>query len=341
MERRKGLHKQVRLKDIANRTGYSINTVSHALRGIDDIGEETRNLILKTAQELGYVQNSIAKSMRLGYTKTIAVIIGDISNPHFAIITKEIETTANKKGYSVFLLNTNEDEEQEMSAIRSTIEHGVDGIILCPVQKTTRNIHYLKKTGIPFVLIGRYFPDMKDIHYTICNDKKGGYLATEYLIKHGHKKILMLSGPTHISSSKERLEGYRAALEDYGIEFDESRIIFVPVTEMDCSKVLPQDGYTAIFAFSDLIAWNAWKVLRKRGKSVPGDVSIIGFDHIQSRLSLPYCLCSISTYKAKMSITSVEMLINLIDGMKNIENIIIDTDIAEGETVSFVCSQSE
>lgn len=138
MKKEREKRQQIGLKDIADRTGYSINTVSHALRGIEDIGEETRHFILKTAKELGYVPNSIAKSMRLGYTKTIAVIIGDISNPHFAIITKEIETTANRLGYSVFLLNTNEDETQEENAIRSAIAHGIDGIIICLCRKPRR-----------------------------------------------------------------------------------------------------------------------------------------------------------------------------------------------------------
>ncbi len=331
-----GKRQTVRLKDIANKTGYSINTISHALRGMNDIGEETRNYILKTASELGYVKNSIAQSMRLGYTKTIAVILGDISNPHFAILTKEIENTASKHGYSVFLLNTNEDEDQEETAIRTAIQHNVDGIILCPVQKSDRNVRFLQKSNIPFVLIGRYFPGMEGVSYTICNDVKGGYIATEYLIRHGHRRILLLTGPSHISSAKERLDGYRAALSDNGIEYDDSLVIEVPIMETDCSTLLPEDGYTAIFAFSDIIAWSAWKILRERGKRVPEDVSIIGFDHIQSRLALPYTLCSVSSYKAKMSITSVEMLISIINGNKDAESIIIDTDIAKGESVSTI-----
>ena len=113
-------------------------------------------------------------------------------------------------------------------------------------------------------------------------------------------------------------------------------MIEVPIMETDCSTLLPEDGYTAIFAFSDIVAWSAWKVLRERGRRVPEDISIIGFDHIQSRLSLPYSLCSVSSYKAKMSITSVEMLISIINGNKEMENIIIDTDIAKGESVSFI-----
>lgn len=334
--RENGKRRIVRLKDIADKTGYSINTISHALRGMNDISEETKSYILKTASELGYVTNSIAQSMRLGYTKTIAVILGDISNPHFAILTKEIENTASKHGYSVFLLNTNEDEDQEERALKTAIQHNVDGIILCPVQRSEKNVRFLQKSNIPFVLIGRYFPEMDGVRYTICNDVRGGYSATEYLIKHGHRKILMLSGPAHISSAKERLQGYRQALADYRIEYDDSLVIEVPIMETDCSTLLPEDGYTAIFAFSDIVAWSAWKVLRERGKRVPEDISIIGFDHIQSRLSLPYSLCSVSSYKAKMSITSVEMLISIINGNKEMENIIIDTDIAKGESVSFI-----
>ena len=335
MASRKGI---ATMKDIARVTGFSINTVSHALRDMDDITEETKAKIREKAAELGYVENSIAKSMRLGYTRTIAVILGDISNPHFAILMKEIESNASSKGYSVYLLNTSEDENQEEIAIKTAIQRGADGIILCPVQKSGRNVQMLKLSGVPFVLIGRYFRDI-ETPYSVCNDVQGGYIATEYLIKHGHRDILMLSAPSYISSARERLEGYRKALLDNGIEASEKLISEVPVmagSGIDMASFIPSSGFTAVFAFSDVIGWAAWRFFRMSGIRVPEDVSIIGFDHIQSRLSLPYALTSVSTYKARMSITAVEILISIINGEECSLRRVIDTDIAEGESVASI-----
>lgn len=140
------------LKDIAEKTGFSINTVSRALRDMDDISEATKKKIRKASKELGHVENSIAQSLRLGYTNTIAVIIGDVSNPFFAIQMKEVETYARRAGYNTFLINTNEDEQQEEIAIKSALNQMVAGIIICPTQKSDKNILFLKKSGIPFVL---------------------------------------------------------------------------------------------------------------------------------------------------------------------------------------------
>lgn len=336
MQGRKDSRAAVTMKDIARETGFSINTVSHALRDMPDITEETKAKIRAKAASLGYVENSIAKSMRLGYTKTIAVILGDISNPHFAILMREIEAAASKEGYAVFLLNTSEDEAQEEIAIRTAIQRGADGIIICPVQKSGQNILFLRETGIPFVLIGRYFPDI-DTPYSICDDVQGGYIATDYLIRKGHRRILMLSGPEYISSARERLEGYMKALEDNGIGYDENLVKLVPIINASCCSALSTlspDEYSAVFAFSDVVAWDAWRCFRAMGRRVPEDVSLIGFDHIQSRLSLPYALTSVSTYKARMSLTSVSILLSVIKGENDELKRVIATDIAEGETVS-------
>lgn len=331
------MRKGVTLKDIATKTGYSINTVSHAIRGIDDIAEDTRIKIKKTAEELGYIENTIAQSMRLGYTMTIAGIIGDMSNPHFSILMKEIEQAAAKEGYTLFILNTDEDEDKELQAIKIAIHRSVDGIIICPTQKSDRNIEVLEKSGVPFVLIGRRSYHI-DTSYCVCDDVQGGYIATEYLIKHGHRKILMLTGPAYISSASERKEGYRKALEAYGIAYDEKLVIEVPIITSDCTHILSlyqRLGFTAVFAFSDVIAWNLWKCLKEHGIAVPEDVSIIGFDHIQSRLSLPISLTSVATYKAKMSITATDILINLIQKNYEKKQVIVKTSIAEGESIGW------
>lgn len=336
----------VTLKDIAKQTGYSVNTVSRALRDKDDIAQETRDKIKQIALEMGHVSNTLAASLRLGYTRTVAVILGDISNPHFAIMMKEIEAHAREYGYSSILFNTNENEEQELEAIRSALNKNVDGIIICPAQRSGRNLKYLEKTGVPFVLIGRRD---ENYSYVVCNDELGGYQATKALLDAGHRDILLLHGALYISSARERIAGYRRAFAEAGIPVNEQLICEVEVmagrsgspSAGSCQEVLDRlqrEGisYTAVFAFSDMLAWEAWCALRSRGIQVPGDCSMVGFDHIQSRMSIPYALTTISSYKGQMSTTTVDVLVRLMDGLSEKEQVVIDTALAEGETVAMI-----
>lgn len=325
----------VTLKDIAEKTGYSINTVSRALRDKDDIAIETRMMIQKLALDMGHVSNTLAASLRLGYTNTIAVILGDISNPHFSIMMKEIGGHAWEEGYTSILFSTNEDEELELAAIQSALNKNVDGIIICPAQKTPDNLNYLKESGIPFVLIGRRD---EAYSYVVCNDELGGFQATRELLMAGHRNILLLHGAAYISSARERLDGYYRAFCEMGIPVNERLIRQVPIVSDGCEAVLAEleregQEYTAIFAFSDMLAWEAWCCLSSRGKLVPKDCSIIGFDHIESRLKLPLALTSVSSYKGRMSVEAVDILAAQIQGQVECRQVVIDTGIAVGDTV--------
>ncbi len=304
MRRAPGLVR-VTLKDIALRTGYATNTISRALKDKDDIGLETRKRIQETAREMGYIGDSIAGALRSGLTSTIAVILGDISNPHFAIMVREIEASARSHHYSTIILNTDEDSEIELESIRLALGRKVDGIILCPTQKNEDNVLFLMKQKIPFVLIGRHFPGL-EAESVVCDDVKGGRMATEHLIERGHRRILFLNGPSRISSAVERLEGYREALEAAGIPYDGSLVREIPIVAGDCRHVIyrivdEKVKFTAALAFSDLIAWEAMYALQKRGLENPRDYAIVGFDNIQSKYYFPFPLSSIGSSKSTMA----------------------------------------
>ncbi|MGN0987249.1 MAG: LacI family DNA-binding transcriptional regulator [Otoolea sp.] len=343
--RRQPKKHSVTLKDLAEKTGYSVNTVSRALRGKDDIAESTIEIIKKSAKEMGYINNTIASSLRLGYTNTLAVILGDISNPHFAIMTKEIENRASEYGYTAFLLNTNENSARELQAIKTAINKNVDGIIICPCQETEENIRFLIDSTVPFIQIGRR-NEITDTNYVVCDDVQGGYLAASYLIEKGHTKILFLNGPSYISSSRERYKGYQKALEAKGLSIDERLVREVSVSESNLSEVMEKVwteelDFTAILAFSDSLAWEAWTWLHQKGYRVPEDYSLVGFDHIQSRMQIPFQLTTICSYKAKISVTAIDCLMKKIDPARGkmtgdcdeICHHIISTSLVEGETV--------
>lgn len=335
----KPVKRNITLKDIAKKTGFSVNTVSRVLRNKPEIADETREIILTAAKEMGHVRNMLASSLRSGVTNTIAVILGDVSNPHFAIMMSEIEHYARSKGYTSFLINTDEDEEREFEAIQTALNQSVDGVIICPAQRTTGNIEYLKERRIPFVLIGRHFSTLST-PYVVCNDELGGYQATKRLLDAGHRDILLMGGPSYISSAIERKAGYLRAHAEAGVEPRQELMVEVPVTAGGCAAALERlmkkkVRFSAIFAFSDIIAWKSWTYLRQCGLRVPEDVSIIGFDYIHSRLELPFQVTSISSHKRHMSTTAVDVLLAEMHAAEPQpdEQIVIDTTLSEGQTV--------
>jgi LacI family transcriptional regulator len=285
-------NKKVTLQDIAVKTGFTKNTVSRALRNKPEISEATRKLINDIAKEMGYIINTIAGALRSGVTRTIAIILGDISNPHFGIMAKEVEIAIRRHSYNTFVLNTDEKYEVEEQAVYSALSKKVDGVILCPTQENIEAIKLLKKNGIPFVLWGRHFTAEPETDYVVCNDFKGGYLATQHLIERGHRDILCLTGPGYISSARERLAGYQKALEEQGLDCRPELIRETSITAGTCRQVIQKAleakvKFTAVFAFSDMLAWEAVYTLNKYGIRVPRDVGVIGFDNIQSRMCLP------------------------------------------------------
>lgn len=301
------------LKDIAQATGFSINTVSRALKGSTSISQATREKICQVAAKLGYVVNASATAMRLGFTRTIAVIVGDIANPHFAIMVKEMESEARASKYGLIVLNTDEDAQREAEAVELALSKGVDGIIICPVQQSQDSIRRIAAAQVPFVLIGRHF-DGLPANAVVCDDAQGGELATEHLLSLGHRKICFFNAPEYISSARERREGYCRAFEKAGLAVDPAMIHTLPMHQAqrlaDMRRVLSSREITAIFAFSDVIAWEAACVLQEMGRRVPEDVSLVGFDNLLSKMSFPFSLTSVRTFKTLMSVEAVKMLLS-------------------------------
>lgn len=219
----------VTLKDIAQATGFSANTVSRALADKPDISEETKKVIREKASEMGYIANALASFLRSGVSRNIAIIVGDISNPHFSVMVKEMQTLLQRKGYNSIIFNTDEKAAMERQAITTSLSQNVDGIILCPAPGGEENIRFLQMHDKPFVMIGRHFSG-QDASYVVCDDVNGGYAATRYLLERGHRNILFLNGPGGISSSAERLKGYRKALEEAGIAWRSELVHTVPLT---------------------------------------------------------------------------------------------------------------
>lgn len=317
MARKAAGQARVTLRDIAAATGVTMNTVSRALKGREDISARTRLLIQREARRMGYIPDALAASLRSGKTKTVSVIIPDISDPLFAIMVRDIETRLKERDFDLFIQNTDEDDELERRAVMAAIGKKIDGIIICPCQKSAANIAIMSGNGIPFVLMCRRFP--RGSHdYVVADDVRGGYLATRHLIQRGHRDILFLGAPAYISSARERLQGYRQALKEAGIANRGALVREVPIKGGECTRALQalvkdRVRFSSIFCFSDLMAWEAISFLQSKGLSVPGDIAIVGFDDIQSRLFYPYPLTSVGYGKKTIADLSVDTLLRIIE----------------------------
>lgn len=330
---------KVTLKDIAEATGFSVNTVSRVLADKDDISTKTKAMIREKIAELGYIANASASFLRSGVSRVISIIIGDISNPHFSVMVKEMQTLLQKKGYICIIFNTEENHSLELQAITTSISHNVDGVIICPTSMGHKNIQLLYKHRIPFVMIGRRFGKSNDL-YVICDDENGGYMATKYLLEKGHRNILFLDGPKGISSSEDRLQGFRRALDEAGLIPKIEQVQTVPLTAEKAKMVIPKIfeklrncNYTAVLCFSDIIAWQLICYLEQKNIKVPEQCSVIGFDNV--KFNYPLQLTSVSSSKTTMAKKAVGLILQELTERKIPQNsIVLETHLVEGGTVA-------
>ena len=292
------MDKKVTLADIGKATGYSANTVSHALNGKNDVSPGTAAKIINAAREMGYVPNLFARSMRQGKSYNIAVIIPELSNLYFPILVKLMESRLRALGYDIFIMNTNENAEEELRCITTAVGKSVDGVIICPTQGSRDGLDMLKEKEIPFVLFGRNFED--DAYESVTLDEfLCGYSLTGYMISMGHRKILHLAAPFRISSSYHRRDGYVAAMKEHGLE-----PMVRPMDEKESVVREIKNGaldVTAVFAFSDMLALSLITSLNKAGISVPDGISVGGVDNIASHITYPIDLTSVDNRKEQMA----------------------------------------
>lgn len=319
--------RKVTLKDIAKELGVTVGTVSHVLNGIDDISEATKERVLEAATRMGYVANSAASSLRSGKTGTVAVIVPDISNPHIAHQIKLIEDSLRASDYSVIILNTNEEEGEELEAIKLAYGKQVDGILLCPAQKGRESIDFLNKTGIPYLLIGRYFAGA-DSDYVCADDKKGGRLIGKHLIECGMKRPLYLGAYKYIEASLNRYLGMKEAFFEAGIELSTDAFIEIsPKTDKreDIAELLKDaPEFDSVVAFSDILAFEILSYFKKNGiKGVP----VCGFDAISRHLYLPFSYASVGMVGDGWAREATEALLAKINGSTGRVEKLIDVEL--------------
>ncbi|WP_291566571.1 MULTISPECIES: LacI family DNA-binding transcriptional regulator [unclassified Clostridium] len=321
---------KVTIKDVAKKANVSITTVSRVINKIEGYtNEETKKRILKVIEELDYKPNALARSLVTKRTKTIGLILPDISNPFFPSIAKSVEDLVNELGYNLILCNSYDDTEKEANYINVLKEKCVDGILLS--SKQTKDKYDIYKDDVPMVFIDRK-PEVEIKYGVFVDNYKGAYNATKHLIDLGHRSIACITGPKNINTTIERLRGYKDALIDNHIECDETIIKsndYAIEGGYEAAKdLIKNHNITAIFTHDDLMACGVYKAAKELSYKIPDDISVVGFDDITLVEFLDPPLTTIKQPTEDIGKVSVEILMDLIENNKIQGKIIsLDTEL--------------
>lgn len=279
----------VTLKDIAQKVGFSITTVSRALAGYSDVAEPTRQLILDTAEEMGYHPNATARRLRAQRTDTIGFIIPThgprFSDPFFSELLTGIGNKAAEHEFDM-LVSTRAPGEEELSVYRRMVkERRVDGLLVVRTRLQDQRIKYLSEQGFSFVTFGRSDLDGVDFPYLDVDGQAGMRRLTQHLIDSDHRRIGYVSAPLELTFASHRIAGYREALDNNDIAFDERLFIVGQLTERSGYaaglELLDQPSRpSAIIACNDLMALGVISAAQSMGLSVGRDVAVAGFDDV-------------------------------------------------------------
>ena len=332
------MKQKITLKKIAKEFDVSISTVSKALKDSHEISEEVKERIQAFAKFYHYKPNSLALNLRNQKTKTIGIIIPQIVHHFFTKVISGIELVANKNGYNVMICMSMDSYEKEVLNLDMLANGVVDGIIVSVAKETEEKkdfAHFkgLINNGIPLVMFDRVIDEIK-CNKVLTNDVDGGYLATKHLINIGCKRIAILTTPDFVTVGNLRFEGYKNALNNSSITFNENLVVEID-EEKDIANQIkklfslknPPDG---IFAVNEIYAAIAMKIANKKGLKIPEDISILGFtDGLISQFTTP-SLTTVAQHGYHIGQKSAELLLNEIefqDTEYQYQTKIIETDL--------------
>jgi LacI family transcriptional regulator len=335
---------QTTLKTISKIVGCSDTTVSRVLNGkaIEyRISQKKADEILSVAQELNFSPNALARSLRTRQTLTIGLVIPDISNPFFASIARYVERECRKIGYSVILADTEESTELEIESISVLKSRNIDGMIISPVGQSVDHLEALYAEGVPIVVIDRYV-DGSTLPFVASDNYNGAKNAVSHLIEHGHRTIACIQGLPYTSPNTDRVKGYRDALQQSGIDLDDSLIVGDSFGEengyLETKLLLKRTPKpTAIFAVSNLISLGALRALKDENMSIPEDISIVVFDEQPYHSYLATPMTTVAQPIADMGQIAIKMLYKQMKSDTKIDHgIVLPTHLMVRQSVKFI-----
>jgi LacI family transcriptional regulator len=309
------------IRNIANEIGCSVTTVSLVLNGkAENVSDELKTKIIESAKRLKYRPNRIAAALVTGKTQTLGLIIPDNRNLFFATILHYMQFEANMAGYQVITGISSEMLNKDIEFIETLMSLYVDGIIIVrsnpPTFEENQKFEaFLSSLHIPIVAIDRII-NVENVPTFVINNLQGGYIATKHLIENGHRTIGCYSGPLHISSAQLRLEGYKAALKEHGIDYDPD-LVFEGNYQIyggpEPFQFFQKRRVTAIFSHNDMQAYNLYRYIKLAERRIPDDFAIVGFDNLVLSSIITPGLTTIEAPVEKMMQDAIACLISMID----------------------------
>nr|WP_233522688.1 LacI family DNA-binding transcriptional regulator [Peribacillus glennii] len=280
------------IKDIARELNVSTATVSRVLNQSGYASLEVKRQVLAAAKKMNYQPNAIARSLKKHQTKTIGVILPDISNPYFMKISKGLEDVVYESGYHLIFSSGNDNPEKENEMLKVLFEKRVDAIVLAPSGENDELIHKIKNTGIPVILVDRQLSnEAVGLDYVTEDNFEGAYQLTSYLLEQGHKQIGVVNGPLSISTGFERYEGFRSAIKRYNIEVDHKYIYHGDYTQEAGYKAAKYffdlaEKPTAILSFNNRMTFGVLLELAERGLSNYEHLDIASYGETEATIFL-------------------------------------------------------
>jgi LacI family transcriptional regulator len=330
--------RKVTIVDIAKKLNTNPSTVSRALAGNTRVSKKTRELVSKTAKEMGYTPNILASSLRKGRHKTIGMIVPRIDRHFFSNVISGVEEVLNPKSYSLLICQTNEDYDTEVKAVDTLTKNQVSGIILSLSVETDNfeHLEYVNKANIPLVQFDRINNDLMGAK--IKNDNfNGAYQATSELINNGYQKIAHLAGSLHLNAYLERHEGYKKALEDNGIRYN-SDLVFENAITRDAGKNVVKEHYDqlkfdACFCAGDFSALGVIESATEKKLKVGKDFGVVGFANEPFAELMYPKLSSIEQNSKQMGRESAKAILELIENPeKEMDEININVEYVSRES---------
>ena len=334
------MFESITIKDIAKALGLSTSTVSRALNGSYEIGTETKKLVLEYAEKVNYRPNPIALSLKEQKSHSIGVVVCEVANNYFSQAINGIESIAYNRGYHVIITQTHESFDRESVNVEHLLSRHVDGLLVSLSAETIdlTQYKYLREKGFPIVFFDRIAEEI-DTHKVIVDNFKGTFEATELLVKTGFTKIAHLTNSANLVISRERLNGFKAALDQYGIQLNPEYIkhcdhggMIQEEVEIAVKELLNLDERPdAIFVASDRLTVSCMHILKKLGVKVPDEIAIAGFTNSDEAELFDPPLTVVRQPAFQIGQIATELLIKTIESKRPIEE--YTTQILETELI--------
>jgi len=307
------------MKQVAERAGVSISTVSHVINNTRVVSDNVRQRVLGIIDEMHYIPSAVARSLKNDKTHTIGVLVPNSSNPYFAELIRWIEEAAFQLGYNIILCNAHGGEHKQTAYLRLLMEKRIDGLVLVASGADDEQDLLLHNPSVPIVQLERALPGL-DADLILAGEEEGAHQATRHLIDLGHRAIACVAGPAALPRTRERVGGFTRAMREAGLAVPAEYIVHEAFTSAGGYIAFEQllalaHPPSAVFVTSDLMALGGLCAASQAGVRLPGQLSVVGYDDIDGADYASPPLTTVAPPKREMAHLAIEQLIGRIKGI--------------------------